>query len=434
MTQTLRLTNVTDSSLTLSLSFQRTTADTNAQLAVDQSQVTLAAHASTVVSVSLTGSLPSPGQYAGSLVINAGSAATAHVPYLYIVGNGVADDVFPLTGIDFDGTVGQQIPDGFISMKVIDRYGAPVANQHVAFTVRKGGGTLQNLSTVTDENGVAGADAYLGPDPGDQTFRGCVGSSCVRASLYVDYNGLARIEPVIASGGAVNAATFDIGQGLAPGSYASLFGQGLSDAARTTRSASLPLALNMVSVSFDVAGQVSAPGRLYYVSPNQVNVQIPWELQGQSSVKIKVKVEDSFGQVYTLPLAPYSPGIFPMADSGSSETVAAAEHLSGAIVTTANPAQRGETVQMFANGLGPVTNQPATGEPALAEPLSWTTNTPSVSVGGRPAGVQFSGLTPGISGLYQLNVIVPADAPSGLQPVVISIGGIDSKPALLAVQ
>jgi minor extracellular serine protease Vpr len=432
LTQTLRVTNVTDSALNLALSFQRTTPDVNARLSADPSQISLAPHQSTTVSVSLTGTLPVPGQYQGSLVLDAGSGAVAHAPYLYIVGDGIPDDAFPLTGIDFDGAVGQQIPDGFISMKVIDRYGAPVANQPVAFSVRSGGGELRNASTVTDNNGVAAADAFLGPEPGDQAFRGCVGS-CSRAKLSVDFTGLARIQPVIAPGAAVNAASFEVGSGLAPGSYVSLFGVGLSDATRATRTASLPLALNDVSVSFDVPGQVSAPGRIYYVSPNQVNVQIPWELQGQTSAQIKVTVGDAFGKVYTLPLAQYSPAIFTIADSAAG-AVAAAEHLGGAVVTTSNPARRGEIVQIFANGMGPVTNTPASGEPAVSDPLSMTTSTPTVTIGGRPAEVQFSGLTPGISGLYQVNVTVPADAPSGLQPVVVSIGGISSKPVMLPVQ
>ena len=45
--------------------------------------------------------------------------------------------------------------------------------------------------------------------------------------------------------------------------------------------------------------------------------------------------------------------------------------------------------------------------------LSRTTGTVNVYVGGRRATVSFAGAAPGLAGLYQLNVIIPADAPLG---------------------
>jgi uncharacterized protein (TIGR03437 family) len=48
--------------------------------------------------------------------------------------------------------------------------------------------------------------------------------------------------------------------------------------------------------------------------------------------------------------------------------------------------------------------------------------------------VLFSGLAPGYVGLYQVNATVPTDAPSGNQPVVISVGGVQSKAAAIPVQ
>ena len=54
-----------------------------------------------------------------------------------------------------------------------------------------------------------------------------------------------------------------------------------------------------------------------------------------------------------------------------------------------------------------------------------TTATPTVTIGGSTAGFIFSGLTPGSVGLYQVNVTVPSDAPTGTQPLKLSIGGQD---------
>ena len=60
-------------------------------------------------------------------------------------------------------------------------------------------------------------------------------------------------------------------------------------------------------------------------------------------------------------------------------------------------------------------------------PLYLTVLTPSVTIGGQPPTVVFSGLGPGYSGLYQVDVQIPANAPSGDLPIVVSIGGNTSQ-------
>ena len=74
----------------------------------------------------------------------------------------------------------------------------------------------------------------------------------------------------------------------------------------------LPLQIDYVTVSFDVpSAGISVAGHPTYVSPGQVNVQIPWELQGQSSAQMKVSIDgDLFGNVVTVPLTAASPAFF----------------------------------------------------------------------------------------------------------------------------
>jgi len=86
------------------------------------------------------------------------------------------------------------------------------------------------------------------------------------------------------------------------------------------------------------------------------------------------------------------------------------------------------------NGLGPVSNQPASGEPSPSQSLAATTATPTVTIGGVAAQVIFSGLTPGAVGLYQVNAVVPATAPTGNQPIVVSVNGVNSQTSNIAVQ
>ena len=198
----------------------------------------------------------------------------------------------------------------------------------------------------------------------------------------------------------------------------------------------LPVSLSAVSVSFD-GGGLSLPGSLYFVSPGQINVQVPWEFQGQTSASVKVSVtgNESYLQssVYTLPLAGSCPDFFVQSSTG---IVAAVDYNSGAIVSASAPVHAGDVVELYANGLGPVTNASAVldGQPSPASPLARTSTTPTVTVGGVNAPVSFSGLAPNIVGLYQVNVTVPAGVATGMQPVVLSIGGLSTQVAQLPVQ
>jgi uncharacterized protein (TIGR03437 family) len=191
-----------------------------------------------------------------------------------------------------------------------------------------------------------------------------------------------------------------------------------------------------VSVSFDVPGQrVGAPGRLHYVSPGQVNVQVPWEMRGFTTAQMKVSVSGAVqSNIVTVRLNEFSPGIFEYDDPASGRRLAAALDETNRTVSGSNPVERGRVVQLYLNGLGPVERPVASGEPASTTDLNRTVQLPEVSIGGRPAAVQFSGLAPGFVGLYQVNAVVPADAPAGIQPLVVSIGGVSSQTSQLNIR
>ena len=103
--------------------------------------------------------------------------------------------------------------------------------------------------------------------------------------------------------------------------------------------------------------------------------------------------------------------------------------------TDSRPARQGEYLIIYCIGLGQVTNQPASGFPARPDPLSQTPETPVVTIGGIPATVSFGGLAPGFVGLYQVNVQVPGNVPSGNEvPLVISLGAGRSNSVTIALQ
>jgi uncharacterized protein (TIGR03437 family) len=224
----------------------------------------------------------------------------------------------------------------------------------------------------------------------------------------------ARFQPV-------SAAVLDAAQGkqtVAPGSYASIYGSNLSDATGPTTAATLPLTLNNVTVSFDTSSGLSLPGHVLYTSANQVNVQVPWELQGQSSAKVKVTVnQNEYGTLVTAPLADVAPAFFETAANNVAALIAG----TSTIINSANRAGKGQGIQLFANGLGPVQNGPATGDPAASDVS--TTNGCAVTIGDQPAAVTFCGLSSGTAGLYRVDVTVPQGAASGTQPVVLTVAG-----------
>ena len=137
-------------------------------------------------------------------------------------------------------------------------------------------------------------------------------------------------------------------------------------------------------------------------------------------------------------LAAYAPGIFLLGGAQGAIVSAATGEVAAPVDSVpgrpARPAHRGESVSIYCTGLGEVTHRPRTGEPAWGDLLSFTTTLPTVTIGGVPGEVSFSGLAPGFVGLYQVNVEVPASTTTGdAVPLVLTIGGVTANPVTVAV-
>jgi len=415
----LRLTNLGSSSVNLTLTVNQRDPDSRARLTVSSSTVTLGANQSSQVTVQLTGSNPTAGSYEGVILIR-GGAVELRVPYLYLVGDNAADNIFQVTGPDFLAGVGDRLE---LDFKVVDRFGVPVRNLPYRWT---GIGASSTAGRATDDLGIGYAVVNIGSQVGEQSFKVDAGN------LPLTFDGRVLLAPTIRSGGVVNA-----GSGLAgaaPGAYVTIYGVALSPSTRSSNTPYLPLSLSGVSVSFDAPqANLSLPGRISFVSDSQINVQVPWELQGLNSVQMKVSFGLLQSSLYTLQLSEFAPAFFEFADPATGRLMAAALDQSFQLVSSSNPVGRGKVLQLYVNGLGAVSNTPASGEIALGQPLSTTRVQPVVTIGGQPAAVQFSGLAPNLVGLYQVNVLVPENSPTGVQQVTLSINGVASKSTNVAV-
>ena len=149
-----------------------------------------------------------------------------------------------------------------------------------------------------------------------------------------------------------------------------------------------PLQIDYVAVTFDVpSANISVPGRVTYVSPGVVQIQVPWELAGQTSAQMKVVLDgDLFGNVVTIPLATYAPQFF----TNGNNIADAQDATTYSLITPSNPAKKGELLVLYANGLGPVNNNPGSGVPPTG--ASSTTQQPvTVTIGGQTATPIFAG-------------------------------------------
>ncbi len=227
--------------------------------------------------------------------------------------------------------------------------------------------------------------------------------------------------PTLQSDGTVNGATFLRNVAVAPGGIVTLFGSNFASLPATASGAPYPTLLGETSVTFN---GVAAP--LFYVSPGQINAQAPFEVPaGTATVQVKRGAAVSSPTAVTV--APFSPGIFIMDQVTSQGAIL---HANFSLVSGTNPAHAGETLLIYATGLGPLQGVVRTGDPA---PVANTTTLPMVHIGAFLANVTYSGMAPGFAGLYQVNVVVPAGLPQGSQPVQITMNGVASNVATVAI-
>ncbi len=242
--------------------------------------------------------------------------------------------------------------------------------------------------------------------------------------------------PFINLGGVVGAAGF-LANPMVPGSLASLFGANV--AAFREATGGVPLTTMLGGSTVLVADVLQAP--LFFADPSQLNFQVPWETPVGEPVAFRAQVGPDVSAPVMVPTTTHAPAVFTLEKIRPAQgaiLIANTTSLIPAPVGAApntRPVVRGELLEIFATGLGPVTNQPDTGQIAISFPLSRTETTPLVTIGGASARIFFSGLAPRTVGLNQVNVKVPDDAPVGDDiPLVIRIGEVDSAPVIIAVE
>ncbi len=234
----------------------------------------------------------------------------------------------------------------------------------------------------------------------------------------------AAAAPLFTGDAVVNAASG--AAVLSPGAAASVFAANLDVA--PTSAASLPLPWRLAGAEVLLNGD---PAPLFFVGPGQANFLVPFG--GGGEVEVSIRVRGTVSAPVTVPLRAASPGVFALTQSGTGQGAVLIGG-TGVVADRNRPARRGDVVEIYATGLGAVTDAPAAGHAAPTGRLVETLSRPVVRLGGLVQEVLFAGLAPGLVGVHQVNVRVGVEAPAGdAVALTIEIAGERSNTVTIAV-
>jgi uncharacterized protein (TIGR03437 family) len=243
-----------------------------------------------------------------------------------------------------------------------------------------------------------------------------------------------RLDPAqIFPSGVVNGATFQKGP-VAPGEIIVIFGSGLGPleiAQSSLDPAGPPVPTNLGGTQITFDG-TAAP--LLYVLTGQASAIVPFSVAGKSSTVMQVTYQSKLSNAITMAVAPASPGLFTVAQTGSGQGCILNQDYS--LNSAANPAARGDIVMIWGTGGGQTVPASSDGRFTIGTP---PTIPPLVTatIGGVDAEVTWAGAAPGMeAGINQFNVRVPLGAATGNNvPIVLKVGAVASPgTATLAVK
>jgi uncharacterized protein (TIGR03437 family) len=219
----------------------------------------------------------------------------------------------------------------------------------------------------------------------------------------------------------VNGANFQVDY-HAPGSIASLFAGEITDVTIQPTATPLPTSLNGVSVTVNLL-----PAPLFFISPGQVNIQIPFETEPGDATVILRNRSRTFTPA-RIRVLPASPAIFLYA--GTDRAIAQNQDFT--LNEPGKGAIPGSVVVVYMTGGGQVSSVTPTGQVTRTLPLAEAVLPSSATIGGKETKIYFLGMTPGLVAVLQANLEVP-DLPPGQHEAVITINGVDSNPGKITV-
>jgi uncharacterized protein (TIGR03437 family) len=213
--------------------------------------------------------------------------------------------------------------------------------------------------------------------------------------------------------GVVSAA--DRSPNVAAGGLVTVTGRDLSMLNVATSQIPLPTA---VAESCLAVNGISIP--IVLVSPTQINAQLPSTVAGKSTIFMRSPGGISNNYNFTIQAA--APTVF-RGNSVGADSALVFRGENSELVSDSNPIRSGDSLTIFATGLGRTSPAVEDGAAAGSDPLSVVNLAPDVTLDGVALAVDYAGLAPGEVGVYQINVRVPGGVRQGSsQPLIIRQG------------
>lgn len=234
--------------------------------------------------------------------------------------------------------------------------------------------------------------------------------------------------PTIAPAGIMNAAGPTPDGSVSPGSIISIYGQNL--AGTTQVGPTNPLAQTIGNVTVTV-NNILMP--LIFVSPSQINAQVPVELTpGTYTMTVQQVGQSPVSGSFTVNRN--APGIFVIPNE-QNLPLGAALHQDGTLITMSSPARRNEIVSFYGTGFGPLTQPVVDGFPAPLQPLNPVTDQVSLNAGGVTVPASWTGAAPTLVGtdIVQLQIVDSIPSSTTIN-VVVNVNGVPSATVQLPVE
>ena len=223
--------------------------------------------------------------------------------------------------------------------------------------------------------------------------------------------------------GIVSGASYDV-SGFSPGAIATIFGTllGPKDGVGFSVNSTGGLDDTLAGVVVTVDSIRAIP---LFVSDGQVNIILPFNIGTSGQAKVKVQYNNKTSADFSIPLVPADVQIFTANASGSGP--GSILNSDSTVNTAANPATKGTFISVFGTGGGALDPAVTVGGIAGLD-LSNITSSHSATVAGENVDVQYAGTAPFlVFGVYQFNVILPADLPAGADKIILKVGDSQSQ-------
>jgi uncharacterized protein (TIGR03437 family) len=311
-----------------------------------------------------------------------------------------------------------------LAITLVDSCGSIVGNGQIVATFSNGDPPLE-LSPVDPVKGVYSGTWTPRKSAAQITIAAhATVSGYPAASIQIAGKVTPNAAPQLAPNGTLDVFHPQVGAALGPGNIVQIYGTAL--ASQTTSPQVLPLPTEVLGTQVLIGG-VASP--LFYVSPGQLNAQIPFELESGKQYQVIVNANGALTTPQPIQLNAGAPAVLQFTSG-----LIVAQHQDGTLVSSDAPGASGEFIVLYMSGLGATDIPVPSGQPSPANPPANVLDTPLLTLNGAPVPISFAGLTPTLVGLYQINLQIPSNLADGTYDLAVSQSGVVSNTTSLPVK